>query len=289
MVALAAAVERRSEHPLAEAITTEAQQRGVHRRYRPAEGVTALSGRGVEGTLDGQRVRVGRHALFHEGGTACGSLHAQITEAEQSGETVVLVGRGDEVLGYLTLADTPREASQHALAELKAAYPGLHTIMLTGDNPTTALKVADAVGHIDEVRASLLPAEKLAAVRELESVAMVGDGINDAPALAAADVGIAMGGAGTAQAMETADVVLMRDDLTRLPDAIATSHKARRVIQANIAIALGLKGVVLVLTLVGAASLWLAVLADMGSSLLVTVNGLRLLRGGGPTPEVQSA
>jgi Cd2+/Zn2+-exporting ATPase len=154
--------------------------------------------------------------------------------------------------------------------------------MLTGDNPKVAGKVASSMGSLDDVRAGLLPEDKLEAVHDLQAqhglVIMVGDGVNDAPALAAANVGIAMGGAGSAQAMETADVVLMQDDLTRLPEAIRSSRKTRTIIKQNIAFSLILKAAFLLLTLLGLGTLWMAVFADMGASLLVTLNGMRMLR-----------
>jgi Cd2+/Zn2+-exporting ATPase len=153
--------------------------------------------------------------------------------------------------------------------------------MLTGDNPVVAEQIATRLGGIDVVRAGLLPEGKMEAVKALQSeygpLAMVGDGVNDAPALAASTVGIAMGGAGSAQAMETADIVLMQDDLRRLPDLLRTSHRAQRVIWQNIIFSLALKGLFIMLTLFGATTLWMAVFADMGASLLVTLNGMRLL------------
>jgi Cd2+/Zn2+-exporting ATPase len=154
--------------------------------------------------------------------------------------------------------------------------------MLTGDNPLVARRIADEIGSIDRVHAGLLPDQKLALIKEWQketSVAMIGDGVNDAPALAAADVGIAMGGAGTAQAMETADVVLMQDDLSHLTDAVQTSRKARRVLGQNIGFSLALKAVVFVLAMGGWATLWMAVIADVGASISVTLNGMRLLKG----------
>src|SRR4030066_203407 len=169
-----------------------------------------------------------------------------------------------------------------ALRQLKAIDPNIHTVMLTGDNPAVADKVSAAIGNMDEVRAGLLPEDKLEAVRDLQSqhglVVMIGDGVNDAPALAAANVGIAMGGAGTAQAMETAHVVLMQDDLTHLSEAVRTARRTQAIIKQNIAFSLAIKAVFLLLTLPGWATLWMAVFADMGASLLVTLNGMGMLR-----------
>jgi Zn2+/Cd2+-exporting ATPase len=185
------------------------------------------------------------------------------------------------VLGYVGVSDTPRETSRAALRTLKRVAPETRTVMLTGDAAGVARAVAEKVGAIDEVRSGLLPEEKMEAIRALRAqygpVAMIGDGVNDAPALAAADVGIAMGGAGTAQAMETADLVLMQDDLHRLPDAVQTSRQTQRVIWQNIVFSLVVKVAILMLALTGYATLWMAVFADVGTSLLVTLNGMRML------------
>ncbi|MBN1640787.1 MAG: cation-translocating P-type ATPase [Anaerolineae bacterium] len=281
MLAIASSVERRSEHPLAHAILSEAERRDLLRRYPAAESVEALAGRGVEGTLNDARVTVGSHALFHEQEAEC-VLHDMIAAAEEEGRTVIVVGQEGRVLGYVGVADILRESSRDALRALKQIVPGAHVAMLTGDAPAVAHAIGDQVGQIDEIQAGLLPDAKLHAIQALRvargPVAMIGDGVNDAPALAAADVGIAMGGAGTAQAMETADLVLMQDDLSRLPDAIETSQRTRTIIAQNIVFSLGVKLAILALALVGLAPLWLAVFADVGTSLLVTINGMRMLR-----------
>ena len=226
---------------------------------------------------------VGSHDLFHRRDDRLDQqLHANIQSAVDEGQTVMLVGKDDSLLGYVTVADAPRPTSAEALRQLKAINPSIRTVMLTGDNPVVASKVAIALGSLDEVRAGLLPEDKLEAVHALQAqhgfVLMVGDGVNDAPALAAADAGIAMGGAGSAQAMETADVVLMQDDLTQLPGAIRTAYLTQKIIKQNIAFSLAIKAAFLLLTLPGLATLWLAVFADMGASLLVTLNGMRMLR-----------
>ncbi|MEJ2149672.1 MAG: cation-translocating P-type ATPase [Chloroflexota bacterium] len=282
LVALAAAVEERSEHPLARAIVEEAELRGLAGRFGPAETVEALAGRGVRGEVGGQTITIGSHAYYHEQHGEHDAIHDLIARAEAAGQTTLLVSREDELLGFVSVADVPRKASGDALRRLKQVG-GAHTIMLTGDNQAVANSIAATIGGIDEVRADLLPADKVDAVTALKeqhgAVAMVGDGINDAPALAAATVGVAMGGAGSAQAMETADVVLMQDDLARLPDAVLTSRRAGRIIQQNFAFSLALKGAFVLLTLPGWATMWMAVFADMGASLLVTLNGMRLLRG----------
>ncbi len=277
LLALASAVEQRSEHPLAQAVVAAAQQAEVAQRYKAAENVQALSGRGVTGQVNGRAVTIGSHLYFadHEAHAAhCADLET----AASLGYTTMLVRRDDEYLGYIAVADTVRQSSQTAVAELRAL--GIeHLVMLTGDNEQTAHKVAADVG-VTEVRANCLPEDKVTAVTQLRQqyghVVMVGDGINDTPALAAANVGVAIGH--TAQAMETADVTLLRDDLRLLPFAVRLSRAAMGVIRMNVALALGLKFAFFGLVLLGLGSMWLAVLADMGVSLLVTVNGLRLLR-----------
>jgi Cd2+/Zn2+-exporting ATPase len=294
MLALAAAVERRSTHPLAGAVVRAAQQRGLPEFS--AQDVEMIPGRGVRGTVDGQQIAIGSHDLFHlENGQLnladCAlALHgdASITEQdfcdhidamESSGQTVMIVGADQELLGYLAVSDPLRSSSRETLVALKRA--GIkHTVMLTGDNAVVAEAVGQAVG-VDAVRAALLPDEKVAAVLALREyhggVALVGDGVNDAPALASADLGIAMGGAGTAQALETADVALMADDLTQLAPAIKVGKKAVNTIRVNIWFALLIKAAFLLAAALGAATMWMAVFADMGASLMVTFYGMRLL------------
>jgi Cd2+/Zn2+-exporting ATPase len=282
MLALAASVERRSQHPLAQAIVAAAGSRGLLHTYPAATGVRSLAGQGLSGKVNGQAVFVGSHSLFHQQYEHCNGLHEQVEAAESAGETVMLVGRGDTVIGFVSLADAVRPTSQTALKALKAIDQRIQTVMLTGDNPGVAAQVAQSLEQIDTVKAGLLPEDKLGAVQALQAqaggVAMIGDGINDAPALAAASVGIAMGGAGSAQAMETADIILMQDDLARLPDLVQTSRRTRQIILQNITFSLGIKAAFLILTLPGWATLWMAVFADMGASLLVTLNGLRAAR-----------
>ncbi len=276
MLMLAAAVERSSSHPLARAVVQAAEQRGL-RQLRARE-VRALPGRGVQGSVNGSAVLVGSHELFHE--NAFHALCEQVAAAERRGQTVMLVGENGAVSGYLAVSDPPRGNSRAALAALCDGN-AVRTVMLTGDNSAVAAAVAQSVG-VQEVRAGMLPEDKMAAVRALAAdngaVAMVGDGVNDTPALAAADVGIAMGGAGTAQALETADVVLMGDDLSALPAAMRLGRRSLRIMRFNIWFALLLKGAFLVAAVAGIASLWMAVFADMGASLFVTLNGMRLLR-----------
>jgi Zn2+/Cd2+-exporting ATPase len=289
LLALAAAVEGRSAHPLAGAVVAAASVRAPHLRYAPAEAVTALPGRGVVGLVAGQHVAVGSHAFFDAEHAHAPALCDRVAAAEAGGQTALLVCACNDggVRGYLTVADTPRPESRQALADLKAAGIA-HTVMLTGDNEAVGLAIGAQVG-VDEVRAALLPQEKLAAVEALRSayggVAMVGDGVNDTPALAAATVGIAMGAAGSAQALETADIALLGDDLTRLPFLVRLSHQTGRVIRQNIAISLVTKLAFLLLALGGWTALWVAVLADVGISLLVTLNGMRLLGRPSGAPE----
>jgi Cd2+/Zn2+-exporting ATPase len=206
----------------------------------------------------------------------------QFATLTESRRTVMLVARDAAVVGAIGVEDSVREETPQVLAALRRIVPSLRTAMLTGDNERVARDVAERVGQVDEVRAQLLPADKLAAIEQLRRshgpVAMVGDGINDAPALARADIGIAMGGAGSAQAMETADVVLMQDDLKRLPSTLSVAQRNRRIVKQNIALSLGLKLAVLALAIPGLATLWLAVLADVGTTVLVTLNGMRMLK-----------
>jgi Cd2+/Zn2+-exporting ATPase len=282
-LAEAAAVERRSEHPLARAVVRAAEGLGLTAETQAAEAVEALTGRGVRGRVNGHSVTVGAHDLVHEEhpdlakGPLCDGVHA----AQAAGQTAMIV-RDDccGVRGYIAVADTLRPGAPGVMAALRRL--GIeHTLMLTGDNQATAQAIAQAAG-VDDVQAELLPQDKVEAVESLlarfGAVAMVGDGVNDAPALARATVGIAMGAAGTDTALETADVALMADDLGKLPFAVKLSRRTRAIIGQNVALSLGIKAVFLALALVGAATLWMAVFADVGTSLLVIFNGMRLLR-----------
>lgn len=279
LVAVASSLEAHSTHPLGTAVTQEALARGVLNRYPAAEGLQVLEGRGQQGMLNGKLATVGSLPLFlseHE-------TPEQIIEASQAaelqGQTTMLICDGDRVIGYLAVQDEPRPGTKEVLAELKA--DGIHTLMLTGDNAGVAERVAKEVG-IDQVFANLLPADKLSKLNALKQeygqVVMVGDGINDSPALAQADIGVAMGGAGNAQVLETADVVLMNDDLGRLPFAVRLSRQVNRLIRQNVIISLGVKILVAIAAMAGLTPLWVAVFADIGISLIVTLNGLRALR-----------
>lgn len=281
VVAIAAAVEVASEHPLAQAVVASAQSMGVAGRFPQATGIMAHVGRGVSGEIAGERIAVGTHELFAHGDNCVEQICGSAAALQSSGKTVMLVGRGNGMLGFIGVEDQPRAESKAALAELHALDSRMKTVMLTGDHRNVAESVAAQIGGLDEIRAGLLPQDKLGVIRQLQAggtVAMIGDGINDAPALAQADIGIAMGGGGTAQAMETADVVLMKDDLRSIPLVLRVSRQTRSVVQQNIALSLVLKLAVLGLAIPGIASLWLAVLADVGATLIVTLNGMRLLR-----------
>ncbi|MBN2469690.1 MAG: heavy metal translocating P-type ATPase, partial [Anaerolineae bacterium] len=287
LLAKAAAVERRSEHPVAAAVVSAAADRELLTRYPAASSVTSLAGRGVQGDIDGTPVTIGSHAFFETAFPHAPEVCAEVHALEARGQTTMLLAQDGAVQGILAVADQPRPSSKQTLQHLKALRPSPYTVMLTGDNRATAAAVAAALG-VDDVRAELLPEDKLETIRSLQAqygpTAMIGDGINDAPALAAAAVGIAMGTSGAAQAMETADIVLMQDDLRRLPDAVRISQQALRIIRQNIGLSLGIKLAVLLLALFGWSSLWMAVFADVGASLIVTANGMRLLRRSAKIP-----
>ncbi len=279
LIALAYALERHSTHPLAEAIAAEAEKRGVTDWYPPAQNLVTRGGMGLEGQINGRRMAIGSRRLFVEEHDIPAMVRAWVDQAESAGKTAMLLCDGDLVRGFIAVADTPRLESQNVVRELNQMRK--QTVMLTGDNAVVAAVVGVKVG-IDDVRSNQLPGDKQEAIATLReeygAIAMVGDGINDAPALASADLGIAMGGSGSAQVMETADVVLMADDIQKLPFAVRLSVFANRLIKQNIIFSLSSKFLVAVIAVLGYAPLWLAVLADMGVSLLVTANGLRALR-----------
>jgi Cd2+/Zn2+-exporting ATPase len=270
---LAAALERRSEHPLAHAILSAADGHELPQ----VENFRAVAGRGAEGTVGGRRYLVGSPRLFEERGIALDAAREALAEVEAAGETPVVLGYEDGPMAVFGLADSPRPDARATLQELRAA--GVEElVMLTGDAEAPARRVA---GELDVgYRARLLPEQKVEAVRELVSehggVGMVGDGVNDAPALAASSVGFAMGAAGTDVALETADVALMQDDLPKLAEAVRLSRAAERVIKQNVYVSIAIKGLFVLLAPFGLVTLWLAVLADMGTSIAVTLNGLRL-------------
>ncbi|HSC29526.1 MAG TPA: heavy metal translocating P-type ATPase [Vicinamibacterales bacterium] len=278
ILALAASLEARSEHPIGRAILERAADEGL--TVAPATAFNALPGLGAEGIVGGQSVLVGSHRLFEERGMCSPAVESALDALAAQGYSTVLVGAGGVPLGIVGVDDEAREASSDVVAMLRAQ--GIERVaLLTGDHDAPARALAARLG-IDEYRAGLLPEDKLTAVEELRrlhgTLAMVGDGVNDAPALAAADVGIAMGAAGTDAALETADIALMADELVKIPYAVRLSRATTRNIRVNIAFSLALKAAFLVMAVAGAATLWMAVAADMGASLIVIANALRLLR-----------
>ncbi|MGE0041822.1 MAG: heavy metal translocating P-type ATPase [Vicinamibacterales bacterium] len=278
VIAAAASVEGRSEHPIAAAILARARADGL--TLPRADRVRALPGLGAEGEADGALVVVGNPRLFGERGLLTPEARAVADRMAATGVSPVLVARAGRVLGVIGVADRPREVAADAL-DLLHGLGIARLAMLTGDQPAAAQALAARLG-IDDVRAGLLPGDKVAAVRELAAlhgpIAMVGDGVNDAPALAAADVGIVMGAIGSDAALETADVALMTDELQKVPYAIRLSRATMRNIRMNVALSVALKAVFLAAAIAGVATLWMAVLADTGASLLVVANALRLLR-----------
>ncbi len=270
---IAASLDTLSDHPVAKAVV-----QAWNGELLPVDSFESLSGRGVSGTIGGVRYNLGNHRLTEEKEVCCDHVHSALALLEGDGKTTVVLLDDKEALAVYGVTDTLRPESVEAIKELHGL--GLQVAMLTGDNIKTAEAIAKLAG-IDDVRAELLPDEKLGIVESLlrlhGAVGMVGDGVNDAPALARATVGFAMGAAGTDTALETADVALMQDDLRKLPVYIALSRKTGQVLKQNFAIAIGIKVVFFVLALTGTATLWMAVFADMGASLLVVVNGLRLL------------
>ncbi|MHB9068733.1 MAG: heavy metal translocating P-type ATPase [Sedimentisphaerales bacterium] len=278
LLTTAAALEANSEHPLAKAILRKAQSQGI--QINTAEDFQAITGKGAEGRINGQLFWIGNHRLMHERGEDTLDVHEKILGFEDAGHTVVVIGNDDHVCGIITIADGVRPIAKKAIADIKKA--GIEAVvMLTGDNSGTAAAIAGQIG-VDDYKAELLPEDKVAAVemlvREYGKVAMVGDGINDAPALATATCGIAMGVMGTDAALETADIALMSDELEKIPWLIYKSRNTLKIIKENIAFSLGLKFLFIALTLLGLASLWMAIAADTGATLLVTFNALRLLK-----------
>ncbi|WP_054022607.1 heavy metal translocating P-type ATPase [Piscinibacter sakaiensis] len=270
---IAAVLARHSDHPVSKAIAA-----GLPPTRAEAEAFTALPGRGVQATVGSVSYVLGNHRLIEERGLGSPALEARLQPHEAAGRTVTLLAGPGQVLALFAVADSLKPSSREAVAELRAL--GITPILLSGDNPATASAMAREAG-IDQARGHLLPQHKLEAIRalqrELGPTAMVGDGINDAPALAQADIGVAMGAAGTDTAMEAADVVVMNDDLRRIAEVVRLSRATHAVLWQNIALALGIKAVFLGLAVFGNATMWMAVFADMGASLLVVLNGLRLL------------
>ncbi len=271
---IAGALAAQSDHPVSRAVAA-----GLPPSSAAVRNFVALSGRGIQADIDGQRCVLGNHRLMEERGQSSPALEAVLRRHEQAGRTVSLLASAAGVLALFAVADRIKPTSATAIAELRAM--GITPVMLTGDNQATAAAIGFEAGLTD-VRGNLLPADKLAAIQALQQqygpTAMTGDGINDAPALAQANIGVAMGAAGTDIAMETADVVVMNDDLRRIPELVRLSQRTHAVLWQNITLALGIKTVFLLLALFDNASMWMAVFADMGASLLVVFNGLRLQR-----------
>ncbi|CAD5203190.1 heavy metal translocating P-type ATPase [Pseudomonas sp. FEN] len=275
--AIAASLAARSDHPVSLAIARDGQDKQFVRH--DVEAFEALSGRGVRGEIGGEGYYLGNHRLVEDLGLCSPALEEKLFALEKQGKSVVLLLDASGPLALFAVADTVKDSSREAIRELHEL--GIRTLMLTGDNVHTAAAIAAQVG-IDEARGDLLPTDKLQAIEELYArghrAGMVGDGINDAPALARAEIGFAMAAAGTDTAIETADVALMDDDLRKIPAFIRLSRQTARILRQNIALALVIKAIFLVVTFLGFATMWMAVFADMGVSLLVVFNGLRLLR-----------
>lgn len=280
LLQFAASAENRSEHPISKAITKRAREEGIE--LLPVSRFQALPGKGLKAKINGKNLIIGNHALFEELELCDESIHSKLEQIENANQTAVLVGIEQELLGILSVADSIRPKIKSTITELHRT--GIKkVVMLTGDNHRTANAIAQEIG-IDEFYAELLPQDKVDAMEKIKKkhkgVAMVGDGINDAPALAAASIGVSMGSSGTNQALETADIALMKDDLSKLPYLKRLSKYTLTNIKQNITVALGLKAVFLALAIPGLATLWMAVIADMGASLLVVFNGLRVLKFG---------
>ncbi|MBX0316530.1 heavy metal translocating P-type ATPase [Planococcus glaciei] len=268
---IAASVEAMSQHPLARAITLEAKS------VYPYTDFSSVTGKGAHAAINGLRIYVGSLSWAEEFGFSVPEAYRKLQE---SGKSVMAVFSEMELIGAVAVADAIRTESPEIIRKLKAM--GIEeTVMLTGDHPVTARAIASQIG-VKDVRAGLMPEDKLSAIKDLQKeygrVAMVGDGVNDAPALAASTIGIAMGGAGTDAALETADIALMADDLEKLPYTIRLSRKTLRIIKENIVFALGLKIIALLLIIPGWLTLWIAIFADMGATLLVIMNALRLVK-----------
>ena len=276
----AASLASRSDHPVSKSIAAGLDAAGLDMPAVEVRDFTALAGRGTSGRINGQALVLGNHRLIHETGRCDAALEAVLLAHEQQGRTVTLLADQTRVLAIFAVADTLKESSRQAIADLKAL--GVVPVLLTGDNAATARSIAAAAG-IDDARGDMLPEAKLEAIRGMQlrygATGMTGDGINDAPALAQADMGFAMGGAGTDTAMEAADVVIMNDNLQRVAETVRLSRRTHAILWQNITLALGIKSVFLLLAVFGTATMWMAVFADMGASLLVVANGLRLLSG----------
>ena len=280
LLLITAAIEKGSQHPLASAITRKAEESGLKFNDVSIEEFHSITGKGVKAKVNNQMYYVGSPNFFEElHGSIPNDRKEKITELQIQGKTVMVVGTEKEILSFIAVADEMRESSKEVISKLNSM--GIETVMLTGDNERTAAAIGKRVG-VSDIRADLLPEDKLNFIKELrrkyQSVAMVGDGVNDAPALAASTVGVAMGGAGTDTALETADIALMSDDLSKLPYTINLSRRALMIIKQNITFSLAIKLLALLLVVPGWLTLWIAIFADMGATLIVTLNSLRLLK-----------
>jgi Cd2+/Zn2+-exporting ATPase len=276
---IAASLDDHSTHPVAQALVAGWREQQPGAAVLPVDDFGVLQGRGVTGSIAGQVWHLGNHRLVEEIGGCSAALEARLAVLENAGKTAIVLCDAAGPVAVFGVADTLRPESAQAVASLKSLH--VEPVMLTGDNPATARAIAGQLG-IADARGNLLPQDKQAAVAELlgryGSVGMVGDGVNDAPALARATIGFAMGAVGTATALETADVAIMDDDPRKIADFISLSRRTAMILKQNIALALGIKAVFFVLALSGVATLWMAVFADTGASLLVVFNGMRLLR-----------
>ncbi|KQC46545.1 cadmium transporter [Geobacillus sp. Sah69] len=282
LMTITAAIEKGSQHPLASAIIRKAEEDGLNFNDVSVEEFQSITGKGVKAKVNNAMYYVGSPGLFEEllPNGIQSEIKEQITTLQTQGKTVMILGTEKEILALIAVADEIRESSKEVIRKLHQV--GIEkTVMLTGDNQRTAEAIGKQVG-VSDIKADLLPEDKLNFIKELrdkhQSVAMVGDGVNDAPALAASTVGVAMGGAGTDTALETADIVLMSDDLSKLPYTIKLSRKALAIIKQNITFSLGIKALALLLIVPGWLTLWLAIFADMGATLIVTLNSMRLLK-----------
>lgn len=282
ILTVTAAIEKGSQHPLASAILRKAEEISLDYSKIDIEDFQSITGKGVRARVANQMIYVGNPGLFtvHLKLKFDDALKQQITALQEQGKTVMIVGTETDLLGFIAVADEIRDSSAEVIQKLHNI--GIEkTVMLTGDNKRTANAIGRSLG-ISNIKADLLPEDKLSYIKELRtaynSVAMVGDGVNDAPALAASTVGVAMGGAGTDTALETADIALMSDDLRKLPYTMKLSRKALFIIKQNITFSLGIKALALLLVIPGWLTLWIAIFADMGATLLVTLNSLRLLK-----------
>lgn len=279
-LSIISALEILSQHPLASAILKEADRRESNYQMIDIMNFKSVTGKGIKGDYQGATYFVGSPKLFDSELIRQASVMKNYEKLQEQGKTVMIFGTAQNILAIIAVADELRKSSSEVIAKLHQL--GIeHTIMLTGDNIRTAKSIGEQVG-VTDIKGDLMPQDKLDYIKELKEkygkVAMVGDGVNDAPALASATVGIAMGGAGTDTALETADVALMGDDLQKLPFIVNLSRKTLKIIKQNITFSLSIKFLALLLIIPGWLSLWIAIVADMGATLLVTLNGLRLMK-----------